>query len=113
MKKQTLQGNWKNLLARLFVGAFLPALATYFVLDFLLSLQMTSSGASWLAFFIAAAVWNFCNYLMGHIDTDKTTSGNADESWWLNHKYDEYYESIYHAYMVRNHHIKLFNRNDF
>jgi len=66
MKKQAWQGNWRNLLIRLFVGAFLPALATYTALYFLLSLWMNASGASWSALFIAACVWNFCNYLMGH-----------------------------------------------
>jgi len=113
MKTQAWQGSWKTFLIRLFVGAFLPALATYLALCFLLSLRMNSSGASWLAFFIAVCMWNFCNYLMGHIDTDKTTTGNADESWWLKHKNDEPYDSIYYYCLIRNHHIKTLNPNDF
>lgn len=113
MKNKVQTGHWKYHVKRVLLGAFLPALATYFALDFLLSFRMSSSGSSWLALFIAVAVWNFCNYLMGYIDTTKATSGNTEDNSWLKYENDEPYETIYHYYMIRNHHIKLFNRNDF
>lgn len=88
MKTQAWQGNWKTLLIRLFVGAFLPALAAYSALYFLLSLRMTSSEASWIAIIISVCVWNYCNYKLGYTDLQNTASQSSDDETYVT--YDPY-----------------------
>lgn len=85
MKNKAQIGHWKYHTKRVFLGAFLPALASYFVLYFLLSFQMTSTNASWLALFITAGVWNYCNYLMGYMIHHNPRSGSDDEDWLTHH----------------------------
>jgi len=81
MKNKVQKGNWKYHTRRVFVGAFLPALATYLSLYFLFSIKMNPFSASWLAFFVCVCVWSYCARLMGYTTPQPYQSSSDDEGW--------------------------------